>query len=266
MTPSEQLASLLLARLGVRGKPDLQVIADRIGLRIREVDVDGFDGTLVRALDGAKGVIGVKRSMRENTRKRFTIAHEMGHYLIPSHRTRENVCSTKMIESWQPGLDSEELEANEFAAALLLPASLVRQPLGLSEPSLPRISRAAADFEASLTATTLRFLALTDLSCAMIWSEDGQARWWKASEAFPFFLPKGVLPARTSFAGKLFAGETAPNEFSPINPALWLKSRDVERVGLLLEHSVLLEDDGAAFTLLWADSGRRVVDLEGDDS
>ena len=64
-----------------------------------------FDGSLVRALDGPKGIVAIKQSIREVSRKRFTIAHEIGHYLIPSHRNLENVCTDGMIESWQKGLN-----------------------------------------------------------------------------------------------------------------------------------------------------------------
>ena len=89
MTSPSELASHLLDRLGMQGKPDLAQVAQRIGLRIVEVDADAFDGSLVRALDGPKGIVAVKQSIREVSRKRFTIAHEIGHYLIPSHRNLE---------------------------------------------------------------------------------------------------------------------------------------------------------------------------------
>jgi hypothetical protein len=63
-----------LDRLGIQGKPDLAQVAERIGLRIEEVDAQAFEGSLVRALDGPKGIIAVKKTIQEQTRKRFTIA------------------------------------------------------------------------------------------------------------------------------------------------------------------------------------------------
>ena len=105
MTSPSELASHLLDRLGIQGKPDLAQIALRIGLRIQEVDAEAFEGSLVRALDGPKGIIAVKQSIREHSRKRFTIAHEIGHYVIPGHRTLENVCTSKMVESWRKGVE-----------------------------------------------------------------------------------------------------------------------------------------------------------------
>ena len=67
IAPSE-LASELTSRLGVSGKPDLVDVAHRIGLRVREVDAEAFEGSLVRALDAPMGIIAFKRSIRESTR------------------------------------------------------------------------------------------------------------------------------------------------------------------------------------------------------
>jgi len=248
-SPSE-LASHLLDRLGIQGKPDLVQIAHRIGLRIQEVDAEAFEGSLVRALDGPKGIIAVKQSIREHSRKRFTIAHEIGHYVIPGHRTLENVCTSKMVESWQKGLSHAELEANEFAVELLLPARYVREALRLNDPSLGTIGKVANQFETSLTATTLRFVGLTDLACVAVWSEGKRAQWYKRSDAFPLYLSKEILPCDGSFAYRLFEGGNAPNDFAEVPAEAWLDRRDAGRVVRVLEHSILLPNYDAVLTLL----------------
>lgn len=250
MTSPSELASHLLDRLGIQGKPDLVQIAHRIGLRIKEVNAEAFEGSLVRALDGPKGIIAVKQSIREHSRKRFTIAHEIGHYVIPSHRTLENVCTSKMVESWQKGLNHAELEANEFAVELLLPTRYVREPLRLNDPSLKTIGRVANQFETSLTATTLRFVSLTDLPCVAVWSEAKRARWYRRSNAFPFYLSKEILPCDGSFAYKLFEGNSAPDDFAEIPAETWLDRRDADRVVRALEHSIGLPNYDAVLTLL----------------
>lgn len=250
LSPSE-LASHLLDRLGIQGKPDLLQIAERIGLRIQEVDSEGFEGSLVRALDGPKGIVAIKQSIRENSRKRFTIAHEIGHYLIPSHRTLENVCASEMVESWRKGLTRAELEANEFAVELLLPERLVRDALRLQDPSLQTISKVAGHFETSLTATTLRFVDLTDLPCVAIWSSQKASKWYRRSRSFPFYLSKEILPCEGSFAYQLFEGGNVPNDFAEVSAESWLDRQDAERIVRLLEHSVPLPYYDAVLTLLW---------------
>lgn len=261
MTSASELASHLLNRLEIKGKPDLPQIAGRIGLRIQEVDADAFDGSLVRALEGPKGIVAINQSIREASRKRFTIAHEIGHYLIPSHRNLENVCTSNMVESWKKGLNEPELEANEFAVELLLPVQYVREPLKLNDPSLHTISQVASQFETSLTATTLRFVGLTDLPCAAVWSQGKKAKWYRRSDACPFYLSKEILPCEGSFAHRLFEGRDAPNDFAQVPPESWLDQRDSPKVLRVLEHSVRLSYYDAVLTLLWFEL-RDLVDEE----
>lgn len=259
MTSPSELASCLLERLGIRGKPDLHVVAKRVGLRIVEVEAEAFEGSLVRALDGPKGIVAINEAIREPSRKRFTIGHEIGHYLLPGHRNLENVCAGGVIESWQKGLNQPELEANEFAVELLLPLKYVRDALQLKDPSLRSIARVATEFETSLTATTLRFVDLTDLPCVAVWSEKKRARWYRRSSAFPFYLSKESLPSAESFAGWLFDGRRGPEDFAEVPAKAWMEWRDADKVVRVLEHSIRLPNYDAVLTLLWC-TLRDIVD------
>lgn len=249
--PAATLASLLLEQLEMKGPPKLNIVAERLGLRIREVDSVGFDGALVCDRDAGKGIIAVKATMVESTRKRFTIAHEIGHFIIPTHRGLENICGSKEVESWHKGLKPAELEANEFAAELLLPTGLLRDRFKLSEPSFERITHAARDFDTSLTATTRRYIDLTGLACAIVWSQHGKACWYHRSDSFPFYLTLTDLPTSTSFAGKLFERRAVPSDFNPVAPDAWLSTLDAQQVDLLFEHSLFLQNYNAVLTMLW---------------
>ena len=73
-------AEALLQKLGLSEQvPDVEEIARDLNLQIEEEDLDGLDGCLVRPVGMPIGVIGVRRDIRESSRKRFTIAHEIGH-------------------------------------------------------------------------------------------------------------------------------------------------------------------------------------------
>lgn len=78
MSPAAQLAGLVPRRFVKRSPPDLASLCKELGLRIQEVPAKGFDGALVRSKSGQKGIIAVKASIREASRKRFTVAHEIG--------------------------------------------------------------------------------------------------------------------------------------------------------------------------------------------
>ena len=250
MNAVQQLAELLVERLSPNAVPDLNSIARQIGLRIREVEADGFDGTLVRAKEAAKGIIAVNSAIREFTRKRFTIGHEIGHYLIPHHRNLQNVCRSQDIERWHSGVASSEQEANQFSAELLLPRKLVGHLLGLRNPSLRTISEVAREFSTSLSATIYRYLDLTELACCMVWSESGRAKWYVHSDSFTLPLPVRELPSAESWAAKLFANQPVPNDLVEVPSDAWLNRWDTSRVRRVLEHSIPLPSYGAVISFL----------------
>ena len=252
MTPAANLANYVAQKFLNTVPPDLTALCRDLGLRIREVPAQGFDGALIRSKAGQKGIVAVKASIREKSRKRFTIAHEIGHFIIPHHRNLGNICEERKIESFDSHLNGPEIEANEFAAELLLPSALLRKRFNLAEFSLAQISAVAADFGTSLTATTRSFLTLTDLPCAMVWSVNDRARWFARSDSFRFFLPLPELPANGSFAARIFRGESAPAELAPVRPDAWLDRQAAEHLDTLLEHSISLPNYNAVLTLLWA--------------
>ena len=68
-TPSA-FARELLERLKLRTAGDLSLLTDRLGLSVKEVDSDGFEGVLVRRADTLKGIIAINKQIREEGRKR----------------------------------------------------------------------------------------------------------------------------------------------------------------------------------------------------
>jgi IrrE N-terminal-like domain len=252
VTPAADLANYVAQKFVKTAPPDLTALCRDLGLRIREVPAKGFDGALIRSKPDQKGIVAVKLSIHEKSRKRFTIAHEIGHFISPHHRNLGEICEERKIESFDSHLNRTEIEANEFAAKLLLPSALLRRRFNLSEFSLAQISDVALDFGTSLTATTRSFLTLTDLPCAMVWSVSNRARWFVRSDSFRFYLPLPELPANGSFAARIFRGESTPAELAPVRPDAWLDRRAAEHVALLLEHSISLPNYNAVLSLLWA--------------
>lgn len=252
MTPAATLANFVAEKFVKTATPDLTALCRDLGLRIREVPANGFDGALIRSKAGQKGIVAVKASIFEKSRKRFTIAHEIGHFIIPHHRNLGNICEERKIENFDSRLNRAEIEANEFAAELLLPSAVLRKRFNLAEVSLSQISAVAVDFGTSLTATIRSFLTLTDLPCAMVWSITNRARWFVRSDSFRFFLPLPDLPANGSFAARIFRGESAPAELAPVPSDAWLDRQAAEHVHTLLEHSISLPNYSAVLTLLWA--------------
>lgn len=86
-----------------------------------------FTGMLL-VVDG-QSLISVKSSIREYPKKRFTVAHEMGHFSIPEHITKERYffqCTDKDLNNFDKK-GGKEAEANEFAAELLMPEEMFKE-------------------------------------------------------------------------------------------------------------------------------------------
>ena len=243
----EVFARALLERLKIVGVPDVRAIAAALQVPVYEKALERCDGMLVRVQGTARGAIAVKNSMREETRKRFTIAHELGHLLMPGHDDY-GICATEVIESWTR--DAKESEANAFAAELLMPLSLVTQLAAVAEPSFVPIERLAATFNTSLTASGYRFATLTPYSVALVWSQNGRIRWTKRSEEFKGWLRlREAVDART-LAADLFGGKHVPPGLHAVPADAWLESAGTDAT--LLEESRLLPGYEAVLTVLWA--------------
>lgn len=130
----------------VRLPIDPVLIAVRLGLKIFEADLAAnVSGSLVKSA-GADAVVLLNGSDSRN-RRRFTCAHELGHFVRHSSQGDEEFEYVEHRDSLSAaGLDPDEIYANQFAAALLMPAHLVeehRRDKGVVE--LANVFRVSAD-------------------------------------------------------------------------------------------------------------------------
>jgi Zn-dependent peptidase ImmA (M78 family) len=104
---------------------DPVAIARKTGLRVLDVPLDTDTmGALVKR-PGEEPTILISQSDHEN-RKRFTCAHELGHFVRRSEETEQYYSVDLRSSLSSSGRDPEEIYANEFAASLLMPPDDVR--------------------------------------------------------------------------------------------------------------------------------------------
>lgn len=128
---AEKTAEDLLDRFQISTVPvAVEDIAARLGARIVHETLDSTISGLLMREGGAK-LIAVN-SEHHPRRRRFTIAHELGH--LQMHKGDYIVDSTVRVNRRDTlssmASDREEIDANAFAAALLMPVALVREALG----------------------------------------------------------------------------------------------------------------------------------------
>ncbi len=150
-------------------KPPVPVesIAAALGARVRYSPFDG-DGELAGMLVRGEGqtIIGVN-SLHHPNRQRFTIAHECGHLLLHKgdvHIDRSFHINKRDTVSSQ-AVDPNEIEANRFAAELLMPFDMVMADLldrDIDVENEEDIKELARKYEVSLQAMTHRITNLLD--------------------------------------------------------------------------------------------------------
>jgi Zn-dependent peptidase ImmA (M78 family) len=103
---------------------NVEALAGHIGVIVSyEPFKEELSGVLVKEKD--RTVIGVNSS-HAKTRQRFTIAHELGHLQL-NHQGEIFVDQTVMKRDGRSSqaIDRQEIDANRFAAELLMPELLV---------------------------------------------------------------------------------------------------------------------------------------------
>jgi Zn-dependent peptidase ImmA (M78 family) len=148
---------------------NVEAIARSLGLNVVEADL-GPDVSGLLVFNGAKGEVYIHKKDPE-VRRRFTIAHEIGHHYLRHqfesgthvHVDRGNYISQRGPRS-SDGIDPKEVEANQFAASLLMPSKMLRARIAKIPKAKPlldhHVSLLARDFKVSEQAMTIRLTAL----------------------------------------------------------------------------------------------------------
>jgi Zn-dependent peptidase ImmA (M78 family) len=146
---------------------NLFAIVKDMGIQLLEYNL-GDDTSGVLVIEKGKGTIGYNPKDVQ-VRRRFTVAHELGHYVL--HRTSNDLFVDNFFLIKFRGNNSytdndylQEQEANAFAAALLMPEGFILEEVKKREyqglPETDFIARLAKKFEVSIPAMTYRLTNL----------------------------------------------------------------------------------------------------------
>lgn len=168
----ERMAGQLLRRHHIT-KPPVNVwnIAEALGIEVREqASADSsISGALMR--EGGLVIIGVN-GVHPITRKRFTVAHELAHFLLHDDSLRVDHHYVEAPAVRRPmafrnqvsslATDANEIEANRLAAALVMPKdflerSLKKLDLPLSESDIRSLT---SEYGVSFQAMNYRLINL----------------------------------------------------------------------------------------------------------
>ena len=142
-------------------------LAEEVGIHVGTKAVKGVSGMLLRT--GNDFGIIYSTHISSAGFQNFSVAHELGHYFMPGHI--DAVLGDHGIHESHAGFASDdryEIEADHFAAALLMPESLFTRAVSRAGEGLPAIESLAELCVTSLTATAIRYTQCTDDAAAVI--------------------------------------------------------------------------------------------------
>ena len=146
-----------------------------LGIRVISDKLLEKDGYLVCA-EGQK-LIFISSRITNAHRKRFIVAHEIGHFLL--HSGQLYGCSD-IVESKTLRVNSrdQESEANMFASELLLPKELLQKCIPNRRLSFDDICRIALSFDTSVTFSALKAVQFSKTEEEILLCYEGQSLKW----------------------------------------------------------------------------------------
>lgn len=243
----------ILASLRIAHPSEIEVedIAWVRGALVWEAQLEGAEGRLVRR--GSRGIITVKSDIREPGKKRFVAAHELGHFELHVDSDQLTLCTDQDLHYWYKRIRPEEPEANQFAAELLMPETLFGSRCRTGQPSLELVHGLAQEFRTTLTATALRYMEFCPHRCAIVVSEGGAIKWYRAAEDFGYRLAMGAKLHANSYAVNFFNARRIPEAMQSVLASAWVSGKELDSNATIKEQSRALPRYNAVLTLLWID-------------
>jgi Zn-dependent peptidase ImmA (M78 family) len=244
-----RLAAAIHFQLGSsKGPVPIKEIACALDIvEITERPLTNIEGALITTAERSLGSILVN-ARSSPQRRRYSIAHELLHFLNPLHRQTTDgrfACRSADMALGSRGLDltlhqRQEIEANRFSIELLAPKARMKPHLrGLAD--IANILAAADELDISKQAAARRYVELHTERLAVVFGKGNSILYQDWSEGFPMLLLRGgdALPQ----AGPSREAVTTMDE---VEAALWQKWPGNDR----LYAQTHFQSDGYSITLL----------------
>jgi len=257
MISSTSKAERRLLELGIFDPSaiDLEAIAWDEGVRVQYKDLVGCEARLVGCNDRA--IITIRRGS-DPRRKRFSLAHELGHWNY--HRGRSFECR---VDDWVEGYNSkptEEKEADQYASELLMPAYMFG-PLAkqIKRPTFDGVRELAETFNTSLTATAIRLVNMNVWPLVLVsHSKNGRIWFSRSKDVLERWFPQKELSQDSMAFDMLFGSEERVRP-QKITADTWFDNREAERYDII--EDALRISDNQVLCLLWLENDEMLEDI-----
>lgn len=230
-----------------------------LGAYVQFKPLDGADARIV-AKDG-KGIITINSNEQMEQYVRFSVGHELGHFLLHCKDIPEFNCSRRDMDSWfaNNAAQQKEIEANEFSVELLLPEILVKPIIKKEKVCIETVEKIAAEFKMSISSSVRRYVDLNSEATAVIfYNKDGMTSFNKSKlfDDQKYFIQKGPLD-KESLAYDVVAGKNHTNPMS-VAATAWLSLPSSLQEETIIEQTRYYPNYNFGFSLLWIKSAKLI--------
>jgi Zn-dependent peptidase ImmA (M78 family) len=258
MTPPTHFrpASALLSELGITepDEIDIEAIAQYCGATVIERPLSGCEARIIGVRDRAIITVNAN-SIR--TRRRFSAAHELGHWMHDAGRVAFGCNPDSALGSDD---QNPETRANRYASELLMPRFMFAPRAKGRSMTFNTVSELAALFATSVTATALRLVALGSFPSILVCTDRDGSRWVALGADVPgSFWPE--RPGARTFAARLLSGDPEDASAGDVSSDQWFASR---RRHYLHEDSMRIGPAQVLSLLSWPDEAP-LIEIQDDE-
>lgn len=257
-------AKELLEKIGFDDISDLpmDLLVSGLGATLIIEPLKNSDGKIVRG--NSKTLIKVNSEIPYEGKKRFTIAHELGHHLLHNKLDLELHNDNKDTLNWfksseqQAKKGLQEWEANDFASELLMPEKVLRKFVENKRFSPNLIKDVASHFKTSLTSVTYKLASLNIYPLFIVSIHRGKVSYWNLSKNFwvkvkditkleppENSVAQEYIEANYDFIYKEFEGAQL------ISKSVWFELKTYEKDSDFYEYCIPTKQNQSIISIIW---------------
>lgn len=218
MSKGKSVAQKLMSECGIDDPTEfpLDLIVFGRGATLIEKPLQNSEGRIVFGTDSA--IITINSDIPYEGKKRFTIAHELGHFEMHRNVIVVHNDTDATLEFFKNG--NQETEANEFASELLMPEHLFKKECEGKKFSPNLLRQLSERFQTSITSVAYKYFELGYHPICLFYSHNNQVKYWKRPENYPHFINDRtrLTPPEDSVAfeffneGKIYSKENSKQQ------------------------------------------------------
>lgn len=225
------------------------------GLFLKEEELTNCEGKII--FDDENGIITINSKNKDVKQRRFTIAHEMGHFY-----NERKTCSANKNISYRCSYDEfygerrnyqREEYANQFAAELLMYDKWFIDYVKGKKMCLNLLKDTAEYFNVSLSAIAIRNAVIGTYATAIVLSKSGIIKWSVINKDFPYqYIMWNKKVSKLSYVHDIFEGKDYPIDGEDVPVEAWFNNLKKEiRQKRINELNIYMKSYNTVLTILW---------------